>query len=133
MRSIFVLTLACAALLAGCSKPPADVARAEQTSGDLHVEFSTNPAPPHSGLDTIILTVTDAASGAPVGDANITGSAAMVSPKMPGSSASGRSQGNGRYEIPLTLPVATKYEIKVHIERPQKPAVDVAFPIEAWS
>lgn len=133
MRSVFVAALACAILSAGCSKPAAAPPPPAQTVGDLHVEFTTEQKPPHTGLDTIILDLSDAATGAPIGNANVTGSAAMVSPKMPGASVSGRAQGNGRYQIPLNLPVATKYDIKVRIERPQKPTLNVTFRTEAWN
>ena len=122
-----------AALLAGCSPraaPPA--APSTQTAGGLTVQMTTTPAPPHTGDDTLNLILTDSANGTPVGDANVTATTDMLSPREPGQSNSGRAQGNGLYQVPMRLPIATKYEVQVQIERRGgQPPVSVMFPLEA--
>ena len=89
--------------------------------------------PPHTGDDTLNLTLTDA-SGAPVGDANVTVTPNMLAPREPGQSNSGRAQGNGLYQVPMRLPIATQYDLRVQIEqRNGRPPVTVSFPLEATS
>ena len=124
--------LLAAALLAGCSpKAAPSVMPATQRVGGLTVQMTTTPTPPHTGDDTLNLTVADAA-GAPVGDANVTATPNMLAPRMPGESNSGRAQGNGLYQIPMRLPIATKYEVDVQIQqRNGQPPVLVSFPLEA--
>ena len=88
-------------------------------------------SPPHTGDDTLNLTLTDAA-GAPVGDANVTATPDMLAPREPGQSNSGRAQGNGLYQVPMRLPIATQYDVQVQIEqRNGQPPVTVSFPLEA--
>jgi hypothetical protein len=118
-----------ALLLAGCSKPtPPPVAH--KTIGDLTVTL-TAIVPPHVGDNTFSVTLADAVTHSPVGNANITANPEMLSHSGTGSPSSGRSQGNGLYEIPIRLGIATRYDINLHIERPNTPAAEVSFPIEA--
>ena len=114
-------------LLAGCSHP-APAVTAHKTVGDLAVSFTADP-PPHVGDNTFRVTVADAQT--PVGNANITADPQMLSQNGTGTKTSGRSQGNGVYQIPVRLGIATRYDLSLHIERPGKPATDVSFPIEA--
>ena len=127
MKLIYLCALAL--LLAGCSKP-APVGPAHKTVGDLAVTLAADP-PPHLGDNTFSVTLADAVSQAPLGNANISAVPEMLSPHDVGSSTSGRSQGNGLYTIPVRLGIATRYDINLHIERPGKPAADVSFPIDA--
>jgi hypothetical protein len=101
-----------------------------QTAAGLVVALETQPSPPHTGDDTLILTVTDAASGAPVGNANVTVAADMTAPRLVGADVSGRAQGNGRYEVPVRLALATRYTIRVRVERAGQSPANVAFSIE---
>ena len=120
-------------LLAGCSpKPATPVKSTTQTASGLTIQMTTNPAPPHTGDNILNLTLTDSATGAPVGDANITATPNMLAPREPGQSNSGRAQGNGDYQVPLRLPIATQYDLQVEITRRggQSP-ITVSFPIEA--
>ena len=118
-----------ALLLAGCSHP-APPALARKTVGDLAVSLTADP-PPHTGDNMFSVTVADAATQAPVGNANITANPEMLSHSGTGSPSSGRAQGNGLYLVPVRLGVATRYDINLHIERPGKPAADISFPIDA--
>ena len=79
----------------------------------------------------LAVTLTDAATAGPVGNANITATPEMLSPRLPGASTTGRSQGNGLYTIPVRLGVASRYSIALKIERPGKAAAEVSFPVEA--
>jgi hypothetical protein len=106
---------------AGCSKSTQSQQVLTQTSGDLTVQFT--------GEDTAVVTVTS--NGQPVDDANVLATANMRAPKLAGSPASGRFEGNGQYNVPLRL-VATTYDVDVKIVRLNKPAVELTFPVEAW-
>jgi hypothetical protein len=117
--------------LAGCSRPAALATPPRETAGGLVVTLTSGPAM-HTGDDTAAVTLADAATGAPVGNANITASPDMRAPAMKGVSVSGRAQGNGLYNIPVRLAVATRYRLSLHIERPGHAAADVAFPVEAF-
>jgi len=117
-----------ALLLTGCSKPPPAVAH--KTVGDLTVTLTAS-SPPHVGDNTFSVTLADAVTHAPVGNANITANPEMLSHNGTGSPSSGRSQGNGLYQVPIRLGIATRYDINLHIERPSTPAADVSFPVEA--
>lgn len=119
----------CLLLLAGCSHPAPPVT-AHKTVGDLAVSFTADP-PPHVGDNSFRVAVADAETQAPVGNANITADPEMLSQNGTGTKTSGRSQGNGLYQVPVRLGISTRYDISLHIERPGKPAADVSFPIEA--
>lgn len=119
----------CFLLLAGCSHP-APTVTAHKTVGDLAVSFTADP-PPHVGDNSFRVSVADAETQAPVGNANITADPEMLSQSGTGTKTSGRSQGNGLYFIPVRLGVSTRYDITLHIERPGHPDADVSFPIEA--
>lgn len=124
-----------AALLAvGCTAhhpPPAAPPNAAQTSQGLSATLTTTPAPPHTGDDVLVLTLTDAATHAPVGDANVSAIAQMLSPRLPGSPATGRAQGNGVYQIPLRLGIATRYSVQVQAQRTAHPPALFTFMLEA--
>ena len=125
-----LLWLPCSALLlAGCSHPAAPVL-SRQTVGDLAVTLTADP-PPHVGDNMFSVTLADAGTNAPTGNANITATPEMLAPRGSGSPSSGRAQGNGSYLVPVRLGIATRYDIALHIERPGKPAADVSFPIDA--
>lgn len=121
--------LVCFLFLAGCSHP-APAVTAHKTVGDLAVSFTADP-PPHVGDNNFRVTVADAETQAPVGNANITADPEMLSQSGTGTKTSGRSQGNGVYQIPVRLGISTRYDISLHIDRPGRPAADVSFPVEA--
>ena len=128
--SRFVFTaLPLAFLLTGCFHPAPSVAP-RQTVDGLLVTL-TSGAMPHTGDNTVTVTLADAATGMPVGNANISATPNMRSPVLRGVSTSGRAQGNGLYTIPIRLAVATKYQLILHIERPSHAAAEADFAIEA--
>ena len=114
----------------GCSHPTAPVALPPQTAGSTVVTLASGGAA-HTGDNTLVVTLADAATGTPVGNANITATPEMLSPRLPGASTTGRSQGNGLYTIPVRLGVASQFSIALKIERPGKAASEVSFPVEA--
>ena len=116
-------------LLPGCAHPHTAPASAQQTLGGMVVTLNSNS--PHTGDNTITITVTDANTKSPVGNANITATAEMISPRLPGTQVSGRAQGNGLYSIPVRFGVATRYHLTLHIQRPGQSSVTVVFPIDA--
>lgn len=123
--------LTAAMLVGGCSNPTAATKPQTQAAGGLTIQLRTLPDPPHTGDNTVIVTLTDAATNTPVGDANLTATADMSAPRLPGPTSSGRAQGMGVYNLPVTLAVATRYNVKLHIVRIGKPATDVVFAVEA--
>ncbi len=115
---------------AGCSHTAAPTALPQQTAGSTLVTLTSGPTA-HTGDNTLTVTLADAATGAPVGNANITATPEMLAPRLPGSSTTGRAQGNGLYTIPVRLGVASRYNIALKIERPGQAAAEVSFPVEA--
>lgn len=120
-------------LCAGCGPhlPPHALPGGAQVSAGLSASLTTTPAPPQTGDNTLILKLTDAATGAPVGDANVSAVAQMLSPRLPGSPVTGRAQGNGVYQIPMRLGIATRYSVQVQAQRTAHPAATFAFALEA--
>lgn len=117
-------------MLAGCSRTPAPVAPSTQTVAGMVVTLTTSP-PPHSGDNTFALTLANARTQSPIGNANITVTPEMLSPRLPGAPSSGRAQGMGGYSLPVRLGVATRYNLVLEIERPGRPKAEVVFPVEA--
>ena len=131
-QSFFFLTATIFVLLfGGCSQSTTPATPTVQVANGMAITLTTTPTPPHTGDDTLIVTMMDAASHDPIGNANVTATPVMQSPRMRGTNVSGRAQGNGRYEIPVRFAIATRYEISLHIERTGKPPTNVTFPLEA--
>lgn len=131
-RSVVSLALSAAlmAALTGCSRTAAPPPLLRLTAGSTTVTL-TSGSLAHTGDNTLAVTLADAATGMPVGNANITATPEMLSPRLLGASTTGRSQGNGLYTIPVRLGVASRYSIALKIERPGKAATEVSFPVEA--
>ena len=129
MRQAVVL-LMLASTLTGCSRTAGPQTPPHRTAGDTVITLASG-ASTHTGDNTLGVTLADAATGAPVGNANITATPEMLSPRLPGSSTTGRAQGNGFYTIPVRLGVASQYRITLKIERPGKAAAEAAFTVEA--
>lgn len=117
----------------GCSPRPAPPAAATgpQAQNGVSATLTTTPSPPHTGDDTLIVTLTDSQTNAPIGDANVSVTAAMLSPRLPGTLVTGRAQGNGVYQVPVRLGIATKYNIQVLVQRPGHALAAFSFPLEA--
>lgn len=116
---------------AGCSHPtnPPAISPA-QTSAGVTATLSTSPSPPHTGDDVLVITLTDAQTAQPIGDANVTASAEAQSPRLPGTAVSGRAQGNGVYNVPVVLGIVSLYRIQVQAQRPGHPTATFSFPID---
>jgi hypothetical protein len=119
-----------AGALAGCGHPAAPAAPPSRTADGLVVTL-TSGADAHVGDNTFSVTLTDAQTRAPIGNANVTAKPQMLAPQMPGVGTSGRAQGNGLYTLPVRLAVATRYDLSLTVERPGHPVAQVSFPIEA--
>lgn len=120
-------------VLAGCgpksaSPPPAPAAA--QAEGEYKASLSVPPAL-GTGDQTLMFLLSEAKDGAPVGDANVTASALMLSPRLPAAAVSGRAQGNGVYQLPLRFSVATAYSVQVTVRRPGHADAQFAFPVTA--
>lgn len=120
------------ALSAGCSRTPRPPAPATaQTVGDVRATLATVPSPPSTGDNTLIVTLTDPATGAPIGDANLTVKTVSLAPRLPGAVTTGRAQGNGVYNIPVRLAIASSYQIELQVQRIGRPPVTFTFPLSA--
>jgi hypothetical protein len=125
-------SIAAAGLCAsGCTQSSVPAVSAAQTSAGIKATLTTTPTPAHTGDDTLILTLSDAQTTQPIGDANVTARAEAVSPRLPGQPNSGRAQGNGVYQVPVVLAVASSYHIQVQAERPGLPTATFSFLIDA--
>lgn len=125
------LTAGAVLVLAGCSHPPLPpAASAAQTSAGITATLSTTPTPPHTGDDVLVITLTDAQTAQPIGDANVSASAEAQAPRLPATAVSGRAQGNGVYDVPVVLGIATSYRIQVQAQRPGYPTATFSFPID---
>lgn len=125
---IALLTLAWTST--GCSRPVPPTAAPVQTAGGMRATLATVPTPPHTGDDVLVVTLTDAITNVPVGDANLTATAEALSPRLPGSPVSGRAQGNGVFQIPVRLPIASSYRVTIQVKRIGRPAVPLVFPLD---
>lgn len=114
---------------AGCSQSAAPLATMSQTSAGINATMTTAEAP-HTGDDVLVVTLHDTATGASIGDANVSGVAEAQSPRLPGQSVTGRAQGNGVYDIPVTLPVISGYKVVVTAERPTHPTATFTFSVD---
>ncbi len=119
-----------AAMLAGCFHPSAPAVPPSQTVSGMTITLLA-VLPAHTGDNTFVVTLKDVASGAPIGNANLTATPEMMSPRLPGTPTSGRAQGNGMYNVPIRLAVATRYDIVLHVERTGHLAAAASFPVEA--
>jgi len=116
--------------LAGCSAAPATTNVTTVVDG-LTINVTSDPPEPHTGDNNLEVTIRDVKSGMPVVDANVAGTVVMTAPRLTGVTQTGRSKGNGLYEIPTVYATATTYDISIQVERPGHPAADVNLSLEA--
>jgi len=116
--------------LAGCTRTAPSSALSAQVVRGVRITLNTVP-PPHVGDNALQITLADATTGAPIGNANLTATATMISPRILGSSSSGRAQGNGAYQLPVRFGIATRYELNLHVQRPGQPGIDAVIPVDA--
>jgi len=119
-----------AAMTAGCSKKPAKVGAVSADNNGLRITLTSLPDPPQSGANTFTIKLTDSASGVPVVNANVTISA-YNDLAGGGDRESGRSQGDGSYNVPIKLAIPDKYRLDVQVQRPGHDDSDVQFTVES--
>jgi len=113
----------------GCSPKPVTTDIKEVVNG-LNIEVTSNPPEPHTGDNDIELNIRDAKTGLPVVDANVAGTASMTAPNVQGPTQTGRSKGNGLYEIPVEYAAVSTYAISVQIDRPGHTTTDLNISID---
>lgn len=129
LTSLLLILLFTLLLLPGCSPKPRASGPVSQDSGGLRIVFATDPSPLRTGDDTLIVTLTDESTNRPVVDANVT-ITAFNQLVGGGDTETGRSQGNGVYNVPIKLPIADQYMATVTVQRLGKPDVSVKFPLD---
>jgi hypothetical protein len=115
--------------LFGCSPKPVTT-DVKQVVNGLNVEVTSNPPEPHTGDNDIELNIRDATTGMPVVDANVAGTATMTAPNVQGPTQTGRSKGNGLYEIPVEFAAVSSYAISIQIDRPGHTTTDLNITID---
>lgn len=118
------------ALLMGCShNGPTPAAPVMQTIGDIRASLATVPTEPHTGDDTLVVTLTDPSTNTSIGDANLTAQTVSLAPRLPGVPTTGRAQGNGIYNIPVRFAIASSYRVELQVQRVGRPPVTFTFPL----
>lgn len=118
-------------LLTGCKRTaPPPVAPSVQTLGDVRAALTTVPIPPHTGDDTLVITLTNPTTNQPIGDANLTALTVSLAPHLPGVPTTGRAQGNGLYDIPVRFAIASTYRVELTVQRIGHAPVTFAFPLD---
>jgi hypothetical protein len=127
----FLILLPClAALLSGCSSEGTKVGVKAAESNGVRIEMTTSPDPMQAGDNVVMIHLTDMSSGQPVVDANVTISA-FNELAGGGDRESGRSQGNGDYNVPIKLGIPDKYNLDIEVQRPGEQDSDATFTINA--
>lgn len=118
-------------LLTGCQRTaPPPVAPTVQTQGDVRAALTTEPLPPHTGDDTLIVTLSNPTTNVPIGDANLTALTVSQAPRLPGVPTTGRAQGNGVYNIPVRFAIASAYRVELTVQRVGRAPVTFSFPLD---
>ena len=129
-RSFFALGLVVAlTLLSGCSTHKHVVTIAPVTVSDITGRFTLTPNPPQAGDDLITATLIDS-NGNPVNNATISAMATTTLTGNTGPIVSGRSDGNGIYRLPFTLPLTELYIVTITVQRTAKPDVVMKIGVE---
>ena len=115
--------------LGGCAKRPSAPQRQMREEDGMVVSLTARPGLPQdtgsatsgsgaqTGDNTLIVTLVDNRTGAPIPDANVS---AYASTQLTGQqrAESGRAQGNGLYLIPIRFGVPDTYKVIVDVQRP---------------
>jgi len=115
---------------AGCSPKPEATGPQAADIGGLHIVLAADPSPVRVGDNTLIVTVIDSSTNKPVVDANVTVST-YNQLAGGGDQETGRSQGNGVYNVPIRLAIMDMYKTTVTIQRVGKPDVSAQFTLNA--
>jgi hypothetical protein len=122
---VFVLLTA---LLTGCSPKVAKVGTVAAISNGVRIELTASPDPPVAGDNTFVIRLADSTTGAPIVNANVTISA-YNELAGGGDRESGRSQGDGSYNVPIKLGIPDTYKLNVQVQRPGHDDADTQFSI----
>ncbi len=115
--------------LPSCSEKKPWAGPLTQQDNGVVVQMSTLPNPPSVGDNTLIFNMHDAASQAPVVNADLTVSS-FNQLAGGGDKETGRSQGGGTYNVPMRFGVNDAYTIDVRVQRPGQPDAEVKFTID---
>lgn len=102
----------------------------EQDSNGLKIDLTAQPDPAQSGDNVFTIRLTDDSTGQPVVNANVTVSA-YNQLAGGGDRESGRSQGDGTYNVPIKLGIPDQYRLDVEVQRPGHDDSDVSFTVDA--
>ena len=119
--AVLALVLFAIGATAGCSREPAQRGGAAQASGDLQIDFRSNPDPPVTGANSFEVDVRGA-DGTPVTDATVTAEfymAAMPEMKMPEmrNSTTLTHEGGGTYRGEGQVMMAGPWDVTVAVTR----------------
>ena len=117
-------------LTPGCSSKGSKVGNLVSDSNGVKIELTSNPDPPIAGDNTFTITLTDDSTGSPVVNANVTVSA-YNELAGGGDRETGRSQGDGIYDIPIKLGIPDRYKIDVVVQRPGHDDSNTEFMVNA--
>jgi hypothetical protein len=125
-----ILIVVTALILTACSSKGTKIGSKALISNGIRIGLTTDPDPPHSGDNKVIVRLLDAATGEPVVNANVTVSAYNALAGG-GDRESGRAQGDGEYDVPIKLPIPDTYKLDVQVQRPAQPDADATFEVTA--
>jgi hypothetical protein len=128
MQKYWPLALLVPFCLLGCSQKAAKVGLKAQESNGVRIYISSDPDPLQTGDNTLIVKLMDIATNEPVVNANVTVSA-YNELAGGGDRESGRSQGDGQYNVPVKLGIPDSYRLDVQVQRPSQPDSDATFSV----
>jgi hypothetical protein len=106
-RGIFAVVSVSITLFTACSRP-------QEAQYVVRIDHEISPLPAHRGPATLTLKLTDA-TARPVTGAHIAIEADMTHAGMAPGFGEARETGPGRYQSPLTLPMAGDWVILLHV------------------
>jgi hypothetical protein len=128
MSKLTLFLLLMSACLAGCSQHAPPIKTMTTDSNGIKIDLMSDPDPPLVGANKFIIRLTDDTTGAPIVNANVTISAYNALAGG-GDRESGRSKGDGTYEVPITLAIPDSYKLDVEVQRPSQDDSDAEFDI----
>jgi hypothetical protein len=130
ISSLIVLLLLMATMITGCSSRGTKVGIQAQESNGVRIYIAIDPDPPQAGDNKILVRLVDLASNQPIVDANVTVSA-YNELAGGGDRESGRSQGDGEYDVPMKFGIPDSYRLDVEVQRTGQQDSDASFTVTA--